>query len=104
MDSPCLHCIRVKDPKNCENKACKEWQAWFIDRWESMRSFVRAEMEHTETKDVGLPLGGHHYPHPHLIQEYLANHPCDRCPCQKGCSIPCPVKIAWTKKVTEVRK
>lgn len=104
MDSPCLHCTRVKDPKNCENKACKEWQAWFINRWESMRSFVRAEMEHTEAKDVGLPLGGHHYPHPHLIQEYLDNHPCDRCPCQKGCSTPCPVKIAWTKKVTEVRR
>ena len=104
MDSPCLNCTRVKDPKNCENKACKDWQAWFIDRWESMRDAVRAEMEQTQEVQVGLPLGGQYYPHPHRIQEYLDNHPCDRCPCQNSCHTPCPVKIAWVEKVTEVER
>ena len=35
--SPCLTCIRVKDPSNCENKTCKLWKAWFIRTWEAMR-------------------------------------------------------------------
>ena len=36
-DYPCKTCTFVKDPKNCENKNCREWVQWFIDRWEAMR-------------------------------------------------------------------
>ena len=38
--SPCATCRRVKDPSNCENKQCKLWQNWFIDRWETMRDEI----------------------------------------------------------------
>lgn len=44
MESPCLTCTRVKDPKNCENKSCKDWQAWYIGRWEAMRANLRTAM------------------------------------------------------------
>ncbi len=36
--SPCRGCARVRDPANCENKLCKEWQAWFVERWDAMRT------------------------------------------------------------------
>lgn len=38
MQSPCLTCTRVKDPKNCEKKTCHEWSTWFIRKWEEVRS------------------------------------------------------------------
>ena len=37
IEHPCKTCTRVKDPKKCENKTCKDWQKWFMDRWEAMR-------------------------------------------------------------------
>ena len=91
MKSPCLDCTRVKDPKNCENKNCKEWQAWFIDRWESMRTYVQAQME--KENAVATPA------------KILTTHPqgkedpCDTCPFPKDmCHTPCLVKSAWLKK------
>lgn len=36
-DYPCKTCTRVKDPKKCENKVCREWQAWFIQKWDELR-------------------------------------------------------------------
>lgn len=36
--SPCLTCTRVKDPRNCENKTCKLWQEWFMQRWQAMQA------------------------------------------------------------------
>jgi len=99
MNSPCIHCIRVRDPKNCENKTCKDWQAWFIDRWESMREYVRSEMEKRSFEEPGVPLGGNQYTSPHRVQEYLKQDPCDTCPCPKDvCHTPCPVKSAWLEK------
>lgn len=38
--SPCATCRRVKNPANCENKYCKLWQNWFVDRWDAMRDNV----------------------------------------------------------------
>lgn len=102
-ESPCLSCTRVRDSKNCENKTCKDWQAWFIDRWESMREHVRAEMETASTTEVGIPLGGERYAHPHRVRAYLDTDPCDRCPCPIDvCHSPCPVKLEWSKKTREV--
>ena len=104
MESPCLHCTRVRDPENCENKLCKDWQAWFFDRWESMREQVRKEMEQCHSRELGIPLDGEYYAHPHRIQEYLDNDPCDRCACPRDvCHTPCPAKIAWSEKVNEVK-
>lgn len=105
MVSPCLHCTRVRDPKNCENKTCKDWQAWFIDRWEAMREHVRAEMENVSIEEVGVPLGGHRYASPHRAQQYLLNDPCNACPCPKDvCHTPCPVKSAWEEKNKEAKR
>ena len=105
MESPCLQCTRVRDPKNCENKLCKDWQAWFIDRWESMRDFVRSEMEQAPTQEVGIPLGGRIYAHPHLVREYMQQDPCQRCLCPKDrCEVPCPSKEAWLKMQRKVAK
>ena len=105
MESPCLQCTRVRDPKNCENKLCKDWQAWFIDRWESMRDFVRSEIEQAPTQEVGIPLGGRIYAHPHRVQEYMQQDPCQRCLCPKDrCEVPCPSKEAWLKMQRKVAK
>lgn len=105
MNSPCVHCTRVRDPKNCENKGCKDWQAWFIDRWEAMREHVRAEMETAETTDAGIPLGGQRYAPPHRVREYLQTDPCEHCMCPKDiCHAPCPVKSAWTQTKKEAAR
>ena len=104
MNSPCLNCTRVREPQNCENKTCKDWQAWFIDRWESMREYVRAEMEKAPTEESGVPLGGRQYASPHRVQAYLRKDPCEACLCPRDvCHAPCPVKIAWVEKKKEVR-
>lgn len=105
MNSPCLQCTRVRDPQNCENKLCKDWQAWFIDRWESMRDHVRQEMEQAPMEDIGIPLGGHRYASPHRVQEYVSQDPCQRCLCPKDrCRIPCASKTAWLEIQRKVKK
>ena len=102
MNSPCLTCTRVQKPHNCENKTCKEWQAWFIDRWETMRSNVRTQMEKAPLKDTGIPLGGHRYVSPHRVTEYRKQDPCQRClgPIDL-CHSPCPAKSAWLKALSD---
>lgn len=105
MNSPCLECKRVRDPQACENKGCKDWQAWFISRWESMRENVRAQMEETTTHDIGIPLGGERYAHPHRMREYIKEDPCRRCLCANGiCHTPCNAHIAWEEKQNGGRK
>ena len=49
--SPCFTCTVVKDPRNCENKLCKEWQAWFIERWEALRKYYRSAMGISTSRD-----------------------------------------------------
>ena len=103
MESPCLHCTRVRDPKNCENKTCKDWQAWFIDRWNTMRAHVRSEIGTAAMKEEGVPLGGYRYPSAHQLPQYLQTDPCSTCPCPKdACHTPCPVKAAWDETQREV--
>lgn len=104
MDSPCSTCTRVRDPQNCENKLCKDWQAWFIDRWEAMRENVRAQMDEAPMQDLGIPLGGQRYVSPHRIREYRKQDPCRRCQYPKDhCHSPCPSKLAWAKMQQEVK-
>lgn len=45
VPSPCLTCTRVRDPKNCENKSCMDWRAWFLERWETVRRNIRMFLE-----------------------------------------------------------
>lgn len=105
MNSPCLTCTRVKDPKNCENKLCKDWQAWFIDRWDTMRKNLCAQAAIDPAQEVGVHLGGHKYVSPHRIREFLRVNPCMTCvyPAD-ACTSPCPSKQAWIKMQSEVEK
>ena len=96
-ESPCLTCTRVRDPKNCENKTCRDWQAWFIDRWESMRNAIRKDMVGSQLQENGVPLGGERYASPHRVRAYLETDPCTICPCHP-CAIPCPVRKTWEEK------
>ena len=103
MKSPCLNCTRVRDPINCENKTCKDWQAWFIDRWESMRENVRSQMENASVSEIGVPLGGNHYVSPHRMEEYLREDPCSRCQFPESiCENSCPAKRFWNDRKSGV--
>jgi len=101
--SPCLTCIRVADPRACENKNCKPWRQWFLDRWALIHKYPRQQMEQAELKPAGVNIGGTHYATPHQVQAYLGNDPCKRCVCPKDlCSSPCRVKRAWEESRKEV--
>ena len=103
MNSPCLQCTRVRDPLNCENKICKEWQAWFIDRWETMRANILAQVETSPLEDIGIPLGGQRYASHHRVREYRQQDPCQRCLGPKDlCRSLCAAKLAWSKAQREI--
>ena len=103
MNSPCLTCTRVKNPQSCENKACNDWQCWFLDRWESMRRYVRDQIRKDPLQDAGIPLGGHKYPAPDQIREYLHIDPCTQCQIPADlCSAPCRRKEVWQGAREEV--
>lgn len=96
VPSPCLTCTRVRDPEQCENKACSVWRAWFIARWDSLRSSPRLAMEQARMEPVGVSLGGRIYAPPHQVREYLEEDPCEKCLCPKDlCTGPCRVRRAW---------
>lgn len=96
--SPCLSCTRVKDPENCENKHCKPWQAWFLQRWSLIHRYPREKMEQAELKPVGVKVGGRVYAAPHQVEAYRKNDPCKECLCPKDlCASPCPLRRAWEK-------
>lgn len=105
MESPCTNCIRVRDPKNCENKLCKDWQAWFIQRWNAMRKNLCTEAARSPVHQVGIPLGGHRYAPPHRIRDFLNVNPCRTCiyPTDQ-CHSPCKTKLAWSDMQSEVRE
>ena len=98
-ESPCLACTRVRDPKNCENKLCREWQAWFIDRWEAMRtSIMHADCGNSIHADT-VSVGGTKYYHPDQVRRSMETNPCLRCIRSKGlCAGPCQVKRTWNEE------
>lgn len=94
--SPCLTCVRVRDPENCENKKCKDWQAWFIDRWESMRAAAKAGSSGKHVQGTPIVVGGVKYYHPDKVREYLTIDPCFQCPWRDGlCPNPCDTREEW---------
>ncbi len=94
--SPCLSCSRVPDPRACDNKNCRQWQQWFLGRWDLIHRYPRKQMDNAVLKPVGVPLGGRHYAAPHQVQAYLQKDPCEKCVCPKElCSTPCRVRRAW---------
>ena len=105
MESPCVNCTRVKDPKNCENKLCKDWQAWFIQRWDTMRKQLCVDAAAAPIQEVGVPLGGYLYASPHRVRDFLEKNPCHSClyPTDQ-CHMPCKTKLEWHKMQREVNK
>lgn len=103
VPSPCLRCTRVADPRRCDNKLCKPWRAWFLQRWSLIHNYPRAEMEKDDLKEVGVNVGGRTYAPPHRVREYLEKDPCKSCVCPKDlCSTPCRVKRAWEERKGEM--
>ena len=105
MMSPCFTCTRVRDPKNCENKLCKDWQSWFINRWDTMRKALCAEVAQAPVCEIGVPLGGNRYASPHRVRDFLNVSPCRNCiyPTDE-CHMPCKTKLAWSEMQSEVRR
>lgn len=62
-ESPCVNCRRVPDHRQCENKDCKAWRMWFINRWEQIRQMYQTEQN---------PCKSCHFP------EELCFEKCDR--------------------------
>lgn len=93
--SPCLHCTRVRDTQNCENKNCKPWREWFMAQWEATRRQFRKGMDRNG-EQTGVILGGHRYCPPHQITEYLQTDPCQVCKLPHTlCNTPCKKKTDW---------
>lgn len=53
LEYPCETCTRVKEPKNCENKLCQQWQLWFFERWEEINNYYKAHKD-----EIGGPGDG----------------------------------------------
>lgn len=103
MLSPCLHCTRVRDPQNCENKNCRPWREWFFVQWEKTRRLYRKGMDNT-TQAAGVPFGGHRYCSPHQITEYLQTDPCESCKLPSVlCDTPCKRRNEWVAIKKEVQ-
>ena len=102
--SPCLHCTRVKNHRNCENKNCKPWQKWFAGSWENTRRLFRRGMDVAPALPAGVPLGGRRYDSPHRTTEYLETDPCDRCKLSSDlCHTPCRARLNWCETRKKVR-
>lgn len=96
MTCPCNRCNKVADPRQCENKECRQWQSWFIEKWNTMRVAPRLDIERRPREMEGVCIGGRYYAMPHRVNRYLHNDPCQTCMCPRDlCVIPCRVKRDW---------
>ena len=90
MMSPCARCTRVTDPRQCENKDCRLWQKWFIEKWNKMRVAPRLDVEKRPREMEGVCIGGKYYALPHRVESYLQKDPCQSCLCPRDlCALPC---------------
>ena len=96
MISPCMRCTKVQDPRQCENKDCRKWRQWFIEKWNAMRVTPRLDMEKRPRELEGVCIGGTYYAMPHRVNHYLTKDPCDGCLCPRDlCVLPCRIKRDW---------
>jgi len=103
MMSPCMCCTKVKDPTVCDNKDCRQWQRWFIEKWNEMRVAPRLELEKKPRIAEGVCIGGRVYALPHRVDSYLQTDPCESCLCPRDlCVVPCRIKRDWLRARQEV--
>ena len=96
MNCPCANCCRVPDPRQCEDKNCRLWRRWFVEKWDHLRMTTRLEKERQECQPEGECIGGVYYALPHRIDSYLNTDPCESCQCPRDlCVIPCRMKRNW---------
>ena len=101
LPPPCRGCTQVRNPASCENKKCKQWQQWFIKRWDRLHTYPRQMMD--KTLPVGISIGGRRYLHPDQLREYIRKNPCEGCSCTADlCRTPCRAKAIWEKAKQEV--
>ena len=97
--SPCMTCLRVSNPQECENKSCKLWQDWFVARWALLHSYSRRVMDAPSPR-LGVTIGGVCYAHPVQVQDYRKDDPCNGCACTADlCKTPCRARQNWAKAV-----
>lgn len=103
MNSPCMRCTRVANPRDCDNKDCKVWRTWFVDKWNTMRAQPRLQIEHRPKETEGVVIGGVRYALPHRVNAYLQKDPCQGCLCPRDlCVLPCRVKRDWLSAKNDV--
>lgn len=96
MTCPCNRCVKVADPHQCENKDCRQWRQWFIEKWDALRVRPRLEMEARPREAEGVCIGGKYYALPHRVDSYLRTDPCENCLCPRDlCVLPCRIKRDW---------
>lgn len=96
MNSPCTRCTKVADPRECDNKTCRLWQKWFIEKWDNMRVLPRLSIEKRPREAEGICIGGRYYALPHRVDSYLHHDPCEKCLCPRDlCAVPCRTKRDW---------
>jgi len=101
--SPCLSCDRMVNPRLCDDKDCKAWRSWFIQRWEALRALPRQHLEQAGGTPLGTKIGGQRYVLPHQVMGYLEKDPCVGCLCPKDlCAEPCRVRRDWDMARNEV--
>ena len=103
--SPCINCTHVLDPENCDNKRCTAWRRWFVERWDSIRSIPREQVDQAKPQYVGVALGGNVYAAPQQIDAYLKKDPCSGCRLAgKLCMQPCRTKRVWKRIKEELNR
>lgn len=101
--SPCLCCTRVKDPANCNNKNCIQWQIWFAESWEAARRQLRANMDKGSEPPKGVVIGGRSYIPPNQLHYYLEHDPCQGCPFRQTlCKEHCRTRLSWQAAREEI--
>ena len=48
--SPCVSCKRRKEPNLCESKCCRDWQEWWLARWECIHRYGLRHLGRKEGK------------------------------------------------------
>ena len=98
--SPCFTCTRVPDPRACDNKECRPWRQWFIDRWALIHAYGQLNLptldpcaKHDTESSRGLK---------RTIQQ-TGKDPCEECICPKDfCAVPCKSKRMWQEQKEDV--
>ena len=79
--SPCFTCTRVPDPRACDNKECRPWRQWFIDRWAEIHALAPQDQSKDHTSRM------------------TAVDPCDGCICARiACIGLCQKKQQWLEE------